>query len=104
MDLLSEPLRPNFYRAVTDNDDGAGLHYRSGVWRDPGLKLKDIKASRTDRGVSVEAEYSMEKVGAVLKMSYLLNSEGEIAVTEQTASGITATVLTRTTLTATAPP
>lgn len=87
VDLLSEPLRPNFYRAVTDNDDGAGLHYRSGVWRDPGLKLKEIKASRTDRGVSVEAEYSMEKVGAVLKMSYLLNSEGEIAVTEHMIPG-----------------
>lgn len=87
LDLLREPLRPNFYRAVTDNDDGAGLHYRSGVWRDPGLKLKSIKASRTDRGVSVDAEYGMEKVGAVLKMSYLINASGEIAVTEHMLPG-----------------
>ena len=87
MDLLREPLRPNFYRAVTDNDDGAGLHYRSGVWRDPGLKLRSLEASRTDRGVSIEAEYDMTGVGAVLKMSYLLNSDGEIAVTEHMIPG-----------------
>ena len=87
VDLLREPLRPNFYRAVTDNDDGAGLHYRSGVWRDPGLKLKNFKASRTDRGVSLEAEYDMTEVGAVLKMSYLLNADGEIAVTEHMIPG-----------------
>ncbi len=87
LDLLREPLRPNFYRAVTDNDDGAGLHYRSGVWRDPGLKLKDIKASVTDSGVSVEAEYDMTGTGAVLKMSYLLSGTGEIAVTEHMIPG-----------------
>lgn len=87
VDLLSEPLRPNFYRAVTDNDDGARLHYKSAVWRDPGLKLKSINASRTDRGVSVEAEYDMENVGAVLKMSYLLNAAGEISVTEHMVPG-----------------
>lgn len=87
VDLLSSPMRPNFYRAVTDNDDGARLHYKSAVWKDPGLRLKDIKASATDRGVCVEAEYDMENVGAVLRMSYLLNSAGEIAVTEHMAPG-----------------
>ena len=87
VDLLSEPLRPNFYRAVTDNDDGAMLHYKSAVWRDPGLKLKDIKADVTYSGVRVKAEYDMENVGAVLKMSYLLNASGEIAVTEHMIPG-----------------
>ena len=87
VDLLEQPLRPNFYRAVTDNDDGAGLHYKCAVWREPGLKLKDMRAERTDKGVLVETEYEVRSVGAVLRMTYLLNADGEIAVTEHLEPG-----------------
>ena len=87
VDLLGQPLRPNFYRAVTDNDDGAGLHYKCAVWREPGLKLKDMRAERTDKGVLVETEYEVRSVGAVLRMTYLLNADGEIAVTEHLMPG-----------------
>ena len=87
VDLLEQPLRPNFYRAVTDNDDGAGLHYKCAVWREPGLKLKDMRAEQTDKGVLVETEYEVRSVGAVLRMTYLLNADGEIAVTEHLMPG-----------------
>ncbi|HIZ86287.1 MAG TPA: DUF4981 domain-containing protein [Candidatus Coprenecus stercoravium] len=81
-DFLEKPLRPNFYRAATDNDDGAMLHQKCSVWRNPELRLTALTAERTDRGVAVEAEYDIASVGAVLRMSYLVNSEGDIAVTE----------------------
>ena len=32
-------LTPNFWRAPTDNDMGAGLQRKFAVWKDPGLKL-----------------------------------------------------------------
>lgn len=87
VDLLREPLRPNFYRAVTDNDDGAGLHYVCAPWREPQFVLKDMKAKTVSNGVSVEAEYEILPVGARLKMSYLVGSDGEIAVTEHLIPG-----------------
>lgn len=37
--LSFENLRPNFWRAVTDNDMGAGLHKKYAVWNNPKLKL-----------------------------------------------------------------
>lgn len=37
--LSIENVRPNFWRAVTDNDMGAGLHKKYAVWRDPQMNL-----------------------------------------------------------------
>ena len=51
------------------------------------IRIEDIKADVTDSGVRVKAEYDMENVGAVLKMSYLLNASGEIAVTQHMIPG-----------------
>lgn len=87
VDLLEQPLQPNFYRAVTDNDDGAWLHHTCAVWREPDLKLKEMSAEETDMGVLVRTEYEVRSVGAVLRMSYLLNADGEIAVTEHLVPG-----------------
>ena len=87
VDLLEQPLQPNFYRAVTDNDDGAWLHHTCAVWREPDLKLKEMSAEETDMGVLVRTEYEVRSVGAVLRMSYLLNADGEIAVTEHLIPG-----------------
>ena len=42
--LAVENLRPNFWRAPTDNDLGGGQHKNSGVWKTPKLVLK--KAAR----------------------------------------------------------
>ncbi|AZK48403.1 glycoside hydrolase family 2 TIM barrel-domain containing protein [Paenibacillus lentus] len=33
-ELLAEPVKPNFWRAVTDNDLGNKLHERCRIWRD----------------------------------------------------------------------
>ena len=82
VDLLQEPLRPAFYRAVTDNDDGAGLHERCAVWRSPQITLKGLEAERRDSAVSIVARYELPETGAALSMAYLINAAGEIAVTE----------------------
>jgi len=37
-ELLSGPIVPNFWRAMTDNDRGNRLHERSRVWREAGAK------------------------------------------------------------------
>lgn len=77
-------LRPNFWRAVTDNDMGAGLPKRCGVWRATTMTLKHIDARR-DRGkrvATVTACYDMPQVKAVLTLTYVIHSNAVLDVTQ----------------------
>lgn len=77
-------LRPNFWRAVTDNDMGAGLPKRCGVWRAPTMTLKHIDA-RLDGGkrvAIVTACYDMPQVKAVLTLTYVIHGNAVLDVTQ----------------------
>ena len=75
-------LTPNFWRAGTDNDYGAGLQKRYKVWKNPQIKLNDLKAI-TDNGIIiVSANYDMPEVSAKLAITYAINGNGEIKVTQ----------------------
>ena len=45
-DMLGDggTLRPNFWRAPTDNDMGAGIHRSYKAWKDPEMKLNNLTA------------------------------------------------------------
>lgn len=85
MELLQEGeiLSPNFWRAPTDNDYGAGLQNRWAVWKNPMPKLTTLHAKEENGLVHVTAEYAVEKVSAKLHLSYLINNEGTIKVTQK---------------------
>jgi beta-galactosidase len=93
-ELIAEynPLRPNFWRAPTDNDFGAGLQYRYDEWREPITALKSLSAKMMDGMAAVEAVYEMKHVSATLTLSYLINNEGEVMVTESMTTDPTANV------------
>ena len=77
-------LRPNFWRAVTDNDMGADLPKRCGVWRAPTMTLKHIVA-RLDGGkrvATVTACYDMPQVKAVLTLTYVIHGNAVLDVTQ----------------------
>ena len=74
-------LRPNFWRAPTDNDMGAGLHNRFQVWKNPDMKKKGFKVEQKDRHVFVTVDYDLPAVAAQL-MTYEINGRGEIRITE----------------------
>ena len=78
-------LKPNFWRAVTDNDMGAGLQKRFKVWRNPVMNLTslgvDKKASKKSQ-VTVVATYDMPEVHATLTLSYEIHQGGAICVTQ----------------------
>ena len=86
-DLLGDggTLRPNFWRAVTDNDMGAGLHESMKVWRNPEMKLTSLTAEKDKKQdpVTVKATYDMPAVKARLTMTYIILEGGAIHVTEQ---------------------
>lgn len=75
-------LRPNFWRAPTDNDMGANLQNRFAAWKNPQMNLKSLGAVRKDGMALVTAEYDMPGVEASLTMEYLINNEGAVRVTE----------------------
>ena len=85
-------LRPNFWRAVTDNDFGAGLQKKLGVWRNPSMELISLEAApvkakgkeaATSPKAKVSATYSLPEVKATLTMTYGIYADGSLEVTEE---------------------
>jgi beta-galactosidase len=85
-DLLGEggTLRPNFWRAVTDNDMGAGLQESMKAWRNPEMTLTSLTAEKPkkENQVTVKATYDMPDVKAQLTMTYVIIEGGSIHVFE----------------------
>ena len=75
-------LRPNFWRAPTENDIGAKLQNKYAVWRNPALILKSFDAKVEDGVAKVVAEYDMPDVKAAMKITYTINGDGEIKVSQ----------------------
>ena len=74
-----QSIVPEFWRAPTDNDYGAGLQHRFGVWKNPDMKLKECKVD----GNTVTSTFDMPEVKATLVMTYTLTAEGEVIVRQQ---------------------
>ncbi|MCE9000786.1 DUF4981 domain-containing protein [Bacteroides fragilis] len=80
-------LTPNFWRAPTDNDYGAGLQHRYAVWKNPGLKLTSLQQSIENEQAIVQAEYEMKAVKGKLFLTYVINNEGAVKVTQKMEAG-----------------
>ncbi|MFI3247869.1 MAG: glycoside hydrolase family 2 TIM barrel-domain containing protein [Rikenellaceae bacterium] len=81
--VTGSELKPNFWRALTDNDFGAKLQSKYVVWRDPKITLTSLEHQTVEGLASVVAEYSLEDLGANLTLSYLINNLGEVKVTQK---------------------
>ncbi len=79
-ELLGEggTLKPNFWRAVTDNDMGAGLQHRLEAWREPQMKL----TSFAEEDSVTTAVYALEDLHAVLTMTYTILDNGFLEIKE----------------------
>ena len=76
-------LKPNFWRAPTDNDFGANLQNLYRAWLNPELKLTSLD-QRTENGLAiVEARYDIPAVKGQLALTYVINNRGAIQVTQQ---------------------
>ncbi|MDR2815859.1 MAG: DUF4981 domain-containing protein, partial [Proteiniphilum sp.] len=85
-------LRPNFWRAPTDNDFGAGLQNKYRAWLNPPMELKNLQHTYARDMVTVKAEYDMPSVRAKLTLTYVVNNKGAIKVTQQLTAGASADV------------
>lgn len=77
-------LRPNFWRAVTDNDMGAGLQHHFKAWREPKMELSLLQhvVAKTKKGkiYQVLASYNLPEVKAQLHMIYTLGVDGKLGI------------------------
>lgn len=89
LEMLKEgmQLTPNFWRAPTDNDYGASLPQKWGVWKQPGLKLLQLKAAVEEHRAVICADYRMEAVAATLALTYVLSDDGTMRVTQKMKAG-----------------
>ncbi len=76
-------IAPEFWRAPTDNDYGARLQTKNGVWKQPEMKLKALTDSVADGCRSVKAVFEMPSVKAELTVTYTLNPKGELVVNQR---------------------
>ena len=85
MPMLKEggKLTPNFWRAPTDNDMGANLQNNYAAWKRPGLKLTSLTNKTENDMITVNAAYTMDAVKAKLYLTYIINNEGAIQVTQK---------------------
>ncbi|MBR5385050.1 MAG: DUF4981 domain-containing protein, partial [Bacteroidales bacterium] len=81
-EMLSEPLVPNFKRAVTENDMGARLQTVMKIWRDARPKVKSMDVNKAANGYEVAIEYAPIGNIAKVEIKYLVASDGRISVTE----------------------
>lgn len=77
-------ITPDFWRAPTDNDNGAGTQRKLHAWKNPEMKMKSFKVveneGKAEKGV--EVVYDMPSVEATLTMTYTLTPAGELVVNE----------------------
>ena len=87
LDMIKEgaKLTPNFWRAPTDNDFGAGLQQKYAVWKNPEFKLTSLKSEMKDGLAVVSAEYEMPSVsaGTKLQLTYEINNRGAVKVNQK---------------------
>ncbi|MDR0394708.1 MAG: DUF4981 domain-containing protein [Tannerella sp.] len=76
-------LTPNFWRAPTDNDFGAELQKKYGIWRNPEMKLTSLENQTKDGLAEVTARYEMKEISATLSLTYLINTDGAIKVLQR---------------------
>lgn len=76
-------VRPNFWRAPTDNDFGASLQNRLSLWKSPNMSVKSVEVKQQGENVVVDVLFDMKDLKATLSMSYVFNGAGVMSVTEK---------------------
>lgn len=85
--LLGEggTMKPNFWRAPTDNDMGAGLQKKFKAWKNPQMNLKNIevKKDKKTNSVTILTSFDMPEVQGQMDITYVVFANtGAVKVTE----------------------
>lgn len=86
--LLGEggTLKPNFWRAPTDNDMGAGLQKKLKVWKNPQMSLRNLAVEKEKKTnlIKISADYDMPELKGELEISYILDpATGTLKISQE---------------------
>jgi len=83
VELLTEPLRPDFWRAMTDNDLGNSFRSAARLWEDAGDEFVASSASidtGDDKETVITLEAEADGVNAFFTLVYRVFATGEVGV------------------------
>lgn len=78
--MLAEPLRPNFWRAPTDNDWGEGMHIKSNAWRTAAANMKLTGFEFDPDMATAKASFDLTDVDSELVIVYTMDSNGKLLI------------------------
>ena len=84
VELIDQGLSGNFWRAVTDNDKGWGVHYKLNVWQEASTKqvLDSITAKQSSQSsIVITTAHILAEDIAKLTTKYVVSADGQIDVT-----------------------
>lgn len=76
-------LRPNFWRAPTDNDFGAGLQRRYEAWKNPEMKVESFEGRMDGKLAVVNVTFGIESLSAKLLYEYRIDAQGAIRISQK---------------------
>jgi len=81
-ELLASPLRPNFWRVPTDNDNGWKVPQKMGVWKDAvaQARLQSLASETTSTGPRITAKLQLPVSNSTAQISYALLTNGTLRV------------------------
>ena len=82
-EILKEGLRPNFWRAATDNDIGYSMQIHRKMWQftDSNMQLKSFESTNIDKHHNqIKINYYLPQVDATIKIDYLFSASGDLKV------------------------
>ena len=82
-----ETIKPNFWRAPTDNDFGADLQKKMAFWKKPKLYYYSLSQYDKNNLQVIIIEYKLEGSDARVLMEYRVNDEGAMEIIEQLVPG-----------------
>ena len=80
---IVKPLIPNFWRALTDNDDGNRAIDRLGVWKNAGPNRKVTKvqvASADEKMVMITADATLSAGNSDWRNTYIVYGNGDVVI------------------------
>jgi beta-galactosidase len=90
-EYLSAPLKPNFWRAPTDNDFGNRMEQRCGIWKSvtQDLRLSSLDINTDKEGVMViNSKYTIPVIESIYEIEYLIRWDESIEIRSGFKPGI----------------
>jgi len=81
--ITDQAIRPNFWRAPTDNDLGNGMHLWAAIWKrstEEGTSTLVEPPSATGENINYALEYQFPDQMASLRVRYTLSHDGALSV------------------------